>query len=73
VHAVEKRKINMLYTDLCFQVFGKTIGYLPGDPVLPEGSLNKNPHCYDKEQQGEKKPEQYFFESLQGQPFNMQK
>ncbi len=59
--------------DLCLQVPGKTFGHLPGDPVLPERGLNENPQCYDEEQQGEKKPEQYFFESLQGQLFNMQK
>lgn len=59
--------------DLCFQIPGKPVGDFFNDPVLPERSMNKDPQCYNKEQQGEKEPKQYFFKSLQAQQIKWQK
>jgi hypothetical protein len=57
VHFIEKRKINTVYFNSCIEVFGKTLGDLPGDPVLAERRLNKYPQCYDEEQQRKEEPQ----------------
>jgi len=57
----------MLYFDFCAEVFGKPARYLVADPVLPKRSLNKYPCRYDKKQQRQEGPQQYFFEFPQVQ------
>lgn len=67
MHLIEQGKVNMLNRNFGVQVFGKAFGYLPGNPVLSKGGLDKNPGGYNEEQQRPEKPEQYFFKSLQPQ------
>ena len=55
----------MLNADFSLQVAGQTLGDLPGYPVLPGRSFNEDPNGYQDEEQGQKKPDQYFFKSLQ--------
>jgi len=61
----------MLYFDSCLKIPGKTACYLPGDPILAERGLYKDPRCYDKEQQGQEEPQQYFLEFPQVQQFKL--
>ena len=39
----------MFYIDAGIEVFGKAGGYFTYDPVLTEGSLNKDPCCNQQE------------------------
>jgi hypothetical protein len=73
VHPVEQCKINMLDTYLGLKVMGKTFGYLPADPVLAKGGLNKNIQRCDEDKQRQEEPFQYFFKSPQAQLFKVQK
>lgn len=57
----------MADTDLGLKLFGKTLCDLACDPVLAKWSIYENPYSYYQEQNGEKEPQQYFLECLQGQ------
>lgn len=57
--------------DFSLQVTAQPFSNLPGDPVLPEGGLYENIQPCQQQQQGKKKPFQYFFKSPQVQPVKL--
>jgi len=71
MHLIEQGKIDMADGHFGLQVTAQPFGYLPGNPVLAEGSLNKNIQRYYQEEQCQGKPLQYFFKSPQVQSFKL--
>ena len=63
----------MVDRNLRLEITGKPFGHLAGNPVLSKRGLNKNIYSYNKQEQGQEKPLQYFFKSPQSQLFKVQK